>query len=126
MTEVISAAARLDAEWWRAQEAKAEAAEAKTETYIEPVPEEELAILETIGRELRKRDDTIARLEERLERLEEGKARHAGTWQAGRSYGAGEFVTRSGSLWHCKRDFATGEPGASADWKLTVKRGEAK
>jgi hypothetical protein len=118
----------IDEAWWKKELAKAEAAEKTKLSYIEPAePVTDFEVIgELVGGELKKRDEAIQRLEERLERLEEGKARHAGTWQTGRSYGAGEFATRSGSLWHCKRDFATGEPGASADWKLVVKRGEVK
>jgi hypothetical protein len=118
----------IDEAWWKKELAKAEAAEKTKLSYIEPAePALDFEVIgELVGGELKKRDEAIQRLEERLERLEEGKARHAGTWQTGRSYGAGEFATRSGSLWHCKRDFATGEPGASADWKLVVKRGEVK
>jgi hypothetical protein len=118
----------IDEAWWKKELAKAEAAEKTKLSYIEPAePVTDFEVIgELVGGELKKRDEAIQRLEERLERLEEGKARHAGTWQTGRSYGAGEFTTRSGSLWHCKRDFATGEPGASADWKLVVKRGEVK
>jgi hypothetical protein len=121
----------IDEAWWKKELAKAEAAETKTKlSYTEPVPEEELAAFEAIGTTLRtelaKRDGIIERLQERLERLEEGKARHAGTWQTGRSYGAGEFVTRSGSLWFVKKDFAAGAPGESPDFKLVVKKGEVK
>jgi hypothetical protein len=117
----------IDEAWWKKELAKAEAAEKTKLSYIpaEPVTDFEV-IGELVGGELKKRDAIIERLEERLQRLEEGKARHAGTWQAGRSYGAGEFVTRSGSLWFVKKDFAAGAPGESPDFKLVVKRGEVK
>jgi hypothetical protein len=68
----------------------------------------------------------IEKLEARVAMLEQGLARHAGSWRAGRSYAAGEFCTRSGSLWHCRKDFASGAPGESPDWKLVVKKGDAK
>jgi predicted RNase H-like nuclease (RuvC/YqgF family) len=127
MAETISAAARLDAEWWRMEEAKAAAAEAKTETYIS---EEELsafeAMGETLGRELKKRDEIIERLQERLQRLEIDKVKHAGVWKPGSSLASGSFVTHSGSLWHVKKDHAQGTPGESPDFKLAVKRGEAR
>lgn len=51
------------------------------------------------------------------------KGVYLGVWREGREYHAGDFVTRSGSLWHCNRDTAE-RPGTSPARTLAVKKGE--
>jgi hypothetical protein len=119
----------IDEAWWKKELAKAEAAEKTKLSYIEPAePVTDFEVIgELVGGELKKRDEAIQRLEERLALLEQDKAKHCGPYRAGRHYAAGEFATRSGSLWHCRKDFAAGTPGdESGEWKLVVKRGDVK
>lgn len=47
---------------------------------------------------------------------------YQGVFADGKAYGAGDFVTHSGSLWHANID-TTERPGAGGDWTLAVKRG---
>ncbi|QZP08193.1 phage portal protein [Caenibius sp. WL] len=48
---------------------------------------------------------------------------YQGVYEQGRKYERGQFVTRGGSMWHCKRQ-TTETPGESPDhWQLAVKKG---
>lgn len=88
------------------------------------------AIADEIDRVQRERAETDARILERFERLEneltELKAqqtlKYLGVFDPEVEYQPGEFVTQSGSVWHC-RSRTTTRPGKSADWQLAVKRG---
>ena len=73
-------------------------------------------------RTLHRRVDTIEKAMPR-ERL---KGVYRGVWEKGCTYEAGDFVTRSGSLWYAHEDTAE-KPGAGVTaWQLAVKRGEAE
>lgn len=62
-------------------------------------------------------------LTERVAAIEQRPQLHyAGTWEAGRTYHPGEFVTKSGSLWHAEQE-TTECPGSGSAWQLAVKRG---
>lgn len=51
-------------------------------------------------------------------------AAYRGVWKEGEEYTLGDFVTLSGSLWHCNVDAGTkAKPGTGEDWTLAVKRG---
>jgi hypothetical protein len=93
-------------------------------------PEDEAQLFERIGGAVGATVlPVLQKLEERVAMLEEGLAKHASHWRAGGSYAAGTFVTRSGSLWHCRKDYPTGTPGdesGAGEWRLVVKRGEVK
>lgn len=48
---------------------------------------------------------------------------YRGIWKPG-EFERGDTVTRDGSVWHCEAEKTLAEPGASADWRLAVKRGQ--
>ena len=60
----------------------------------------------------------IAELEAKTENF-----RYVGVYETGNDYHAGNFVTHSGSLWHCQADTSS-TPGTDATWTLCVKRGK--
>ncbi|MGN7802945.1 transposase [Ensifer sp. 22521] len=62
-------------------------------------------------------------LSARVEQLEAGGVRYAGTWQRALPYRKGTVVTSSGSMWVALRDVAEGEqPGKLLDaWQLASK-----
>jgi hypothetical protein len=68
------------------------------------------------------------KLEERIVELErqvaESKAAfsYRGTWNGDTQYNENDFVTQSGSMWHCRRS-TRDKPGQSDAWQLAVKRG---
>lgn len=61
--------------------------------------------------------DRIAALEARPELSYEG------THAAGKAYRRNHAVTHRGSLWICRAETTTADPGSSADWQLACKRG---
>lgn len=63
----------------------------------------------------------------RLAKLEamQPAAGYGGTWEAGKTYPRGWFVTAGGSLWLTVAS-TDGKPGECGDWRLVVKRGEAQ
>ena len=84
-----------------------------------------------ISRRLRELQERVDRLESKDPEDSKGiavarlKGTYRGVWQAGRTYRAGDFVTRSGGLWHAERD-TLDKPGAGrTDWVLAVKKGRA-
>jgi hypothetical protein len=120
--------AEIDEAWWQKELARAEAAETKTKLADSAAAQSyDATLFEDIGRAVGQNVlPLIQKLEERITLLEAGLAKHAGPFRAGRSYRAGEFCTRSGSLWHVRKDYPIGEPGDSPDFQLAVKRGEAR
>lgn len=64
-------------------------------------------------------------LMKRINELENNTVRFAGTYQTSRTYRRGDMATYKGALWHCNRP-STERPGASDDWQLAVKKGEAQ
>lgn len=48
----------------------------------------------------------------------------AGVYRAEVAYAKGDVVTRDGSMFIAQTDAPSGIPGASADWRLSVKRGQ--
>lgn len=63
------------------------------------------------------------------ERIAELEARpvmkYAGIWNHGKVYGAGNFVTDSGSVFHAQRASVGERPGSGSDaWVLAVKKGK--
>ncbi|WSH22773.1 transposase [Rhizobium ruizarguesonis] len=59
----------------------------------------------------------------RIEQLEAGGVRYAGTWQRALPYRKGSIVTSGGGMWAALRDTAEGEqPGKALDaWQLSAK-----
>lgn len=55
-------------------------------------------------------------------RLQTAHTIYRGVFEAGRTYQAGDTVTRGGSQWHCNKA-TTAIPGQTDDWTLMVKRG---
>ena len=50
--------------------------------------------------------------------------KYQGTYQAGRTYVAGDTVTAAGALWHCAAPTTAARPGDGVSgWQLAVKRG---
>jgi hypothetical protein len=71
-------------------------------------------------------DQRIKTLEFKLAQVEmkTRELRYAGVWTNGVTYRSGNFVSHSGSLWHCNIDTET-QPGKDFDaWQLAVKRGQ--
>lgn len=63
-------------------------------------------------------------IERRLTSLEQRPPMaYQGVWDAGKVYSVGDFVTKSGSLWHCADSNKGVQPGTGNAWKLAVKRG---
>ncbi|MGO6843938.1 transposase [Rhizobium ruizarguesonis] len=62
-------------------------------------------------------------LSARVEQLENGGIRYAGTWQRALPYGRGSVVTSGGGMWAALRDTSEGErPGDAPDaWQLAAK-----
>ncbi|MGO6667959.1 transposase [Rhizobium ruizarguesonis] len=62
-------------------------------------------------------------LSARIEQLEAGGVRYAGTWQRALPYRKGTVVTSGGGMWAALRDTAEGEqPGKALDaWQLSAK-----
>ncbi|MDR9813756.1 transposase [Rhizobium hidalgonense] len=65
----------------------------------------------------------LTALSARVEQLENGGIRYAGTWQRALPYQRGTVVTSSGAMWVALRDAAEGEqPGKVLDaWQLAAK-----
>jgi hypothetical protein len=68
--------------------------------------------------------DALLALADRVEALEQQQKslQYCGTWESGRKYAKGNFVTDGGSVWHCDRE-TTQRPGPGDAWTLAVKRG---
>lgn len=49
--------------------------------------------------------------------------KYQGSWQAGRTYVAGDTVSLRGCEWHCNAPMTTSRPGDTSDWTLAVKCG---
>jgi hypothetical protein len=85
------------------------------------------AIRDFVSRKLNPVDARIKALEERLATMEKkigDGLRYRGVFEADTPYAPGDFVTRSGSLWHCRSRTEPGDvPGQSDRWQLAVKRG---
>jgi len=65
-------------------------------------------------------------LVQRIEQLEStlGEFGYRGTWREGIVYRAGNFVTHSGSLWHCNSEETTERPNTNTNfWTIAAKRG---
>ncbi|PDS74695.1 transposase [Rhizobium sp. L43] len=62
-------------------------------------------------------------LSARIEELEAGGVRYAGTWQRALAYQKGTVITNTGSMWVALRDTSEGErPGDAPDaWQLAAK-----
>jgi hypothetical protein len=66
-----------------------------------------------------------AALETKLALLEQRSLSYQGVWRDGKTYGAGNFVTHSGALWHSNIFCNKQRPGdGDAAWTLAVKSGE--
>jgi len=57
-----------------------------------------------------------------IERVQENFA-YKGTWEHGREYVRGNFVSQDGSIWHAQRDSKGARPGDGDSWKLAVRHG---
>ncbi len=65
---------------------------------------------------------SVAPLAARLAAIEaKGLGEYLGTFQPGRTYTKGQFVTFDGSVWHANRQTSAKPPGG--DWTLAVKKG---
>lgn len=70
--------------------------------------------------------ERLADAERRIAELEaRPSTQYRGIYDDKETYRRGDFVTRSGSVWHCELDRAKGVvPGTDAlGWRLAVKRG---
>ena len=84
------------------------------------------ALLEAVAGELRSLNAKVGELQTKLAALEQRKAfSYLGVWDEAEVYREGDFVTHSGSLWHCDSSLTRARPGTSNDWQLAVKRGRA-
>lgn len=65
----------------------------------------------------------LSALSARIEELEAGGVRYAGTWQRAMAYRKGSVVTSGGGMWAALRDTREGEkPGDAPDaWQLAAK-----
>ncbi|TBD68316.1 transposase [Rhizobium ruizarguesonis] len=65
----------------------------------------------------------LTALSARIEQLEAGGVRYAGTWQRALPYRRGSVVTSGGGMWAALRDTSEGEkPGDAPDaWQLAAK-----
>jgi hypothetical protein len=60
----------------------------------------------------------------RVKMLEQkGTLEYVGTFEPGRQYARGNFVTHFGSLWHCNGATKESPGGGSPNWTLAAKRG---
>jgi hypothetical protein len=59
---------------------------------------------------------------DKLERRLAATFKYCGTYESGREYRPGNFVTDNGSIWHCDKPTTT-RPGDGDCWTLAVKRG---
>ena len=80
-----------------------------------------------IGAHRENTDDTVRKLEKRIEALEqrESSIRYRGVWDESGGYRENEFATYDGSLWACKRTGTHDRPATSGDWQLCVRKGRA-
>jgi hypothetical protein len=70
-------------------------------------------------------DRRCAALETKLALLEQRSLSYQGVWKDGKVYGAGNFVTFDGGLWHSNIFHNKQQPGdGNAAWSLAVRRGE--
>jgi hypothetical protein len=82
--------------------------------------EAELDTPATVGMVL----DAYKALTQRLRELEARPVpKYVGVWDHQKVYQRGDFVTRSGCLWHCWETHCGVEPGSSDTWQLAVKCG---
>ena len=82
------------------------------------------AAVQTLGSLLLNVIDEIAAAKRRIAALEATPFQYLGVHEPGKAYGRGQFVTASGSLWHCSVDGTTARPGESGSgWTLACKRG---
>jgi hypothetical protein len=82
--------------------------------------EDELDTPATVGMVL----DAYKALTQRLRELEaRSTMKYCGVWDGQKVYQRGDFVTRSGCLWHCWQAHCGVEPGSSDTWQLAVKCG---
>jgi hypothetical protein len=75
-----------------------------------------------IGKHVKQLEDQNAKLEARVAELERLPFEFAGTWQQGKAYRRGQFVSWQGGLWHCNCE-STRKPGTSSDFTLCCKAG---
>jgi hypothetical protein len=79
------------------------------------------AVRADVQRAIRAATDPLLR---RIEELERSPFKYLGTYEAGRTYEANNFVTLDGSIWACTAR-TTARPGAGEPcWKLAVKAGQ--
>jgi hypothetical protein len=70
--------------------------------------------------------EAVKALAAKVEELERGQSeptlRYVGVWRSDRAYRQGDFVSHSGSLWHCNSPTDL-RPGEGGGWQLAVKAG---
>jgi hypothetical protein len=67
--------------------------------------------------------DQLNALKVRVAELEaRPHVKYLGAWKQ-KTYSAGSLVSDGGSMWHCEKA-TDAQPGKSADWTLSVKRGQ--
>ena len=84
-------------------------------TFLTPREQEIVgAVIEILQDTLRQRDAQIGELLTRVAALEQRKAfAYLGIWDQDEQYREGDFVTHSGSLWHCDSAMTRARPGTS-------------
>jgi hypothetical protein len=79
--------------------------------------------LAAVGRD--NRNEVERKLLQRIEALEaRSEMKYCGVWKSESVYGAGNFVTDSGSVFHANRASVGERPGTSDSWTLAVKKGK--
>jgi hypothetical protein len=68
---------------------------------------------------------SLAPIAARLRELESQPFRYDGTYESGKHYARGTFVTHAGGLWHCNLPTES-KPGTSDHWTLAVKSGDRR
>jgi hypothetical protein len=93
--------------------------------WLRRLPISARTLIEAIRRSNRKLEQRVAELEVRLAAVEvKPNITYRGVHESGRSYMAGDAVTKSGSLWISKLNHIKSDPGTDpVGWQLAVKRG---
>lgn len=83
-------------------------------------------VKECILAAVRPANSSIMKLHARVKTLEGElkdvrQLRYCGVFREKQLYRKGNFITHSGSLWHCNKDTTTKPGDASGDWTLSVK-----
>lgn len=69
--------------------------------------------------------DSIIEMRAEIRTLQDRPSlKYAGVWKQDKVFGAGNFVTDGGSMWHAERATVGERPGSGDAWTLIVKKGK--